>query len=46
VTDVWRSSVVGVGMRKEDEDLVSEINRYLATLKQEHFLDQLEKKWF
>lgn len=46
VTDVWRSSVVGVGMRKEDESLISDINRHLAALRQEHFLDHLEKKWF
>jgi ABC-type amino acid transport substrate-binding protein len=46
VTDVWRSSVVGVGIRKEEEDLVAEINRHLAALRQEQFLARLEKKWF
>ncbi len=46
VTKVWRTAVIAVGIRKEDEDFKAEINKQLAALKQEGFLDSLDKKWF
>jgi ABC-type amino acid transport substrate-binding protein len=46
VTKVWRSAVVAVGIRKGDDDFRTEINSQLAALKQEGFLDSLDKKWF
>jgi ABC-type amino acid transport substrate-binding protein len=46
VTKVWRTAVIAVGIRKEDEDLKAEINKHLAALKQEGFLASLDKKWF
>lgn len=46
VTPVWQSSVVGINARKEDVALMDEVNRHLADLKKEGFLDQLDKKWF
>jgi polar amino acid transport system substrate-binding protein len=46
VTGVWRTAVIAVGLRKEDDDLKVEINKHLAQLKQEGFLEALDKKWF
>lgn len=46
VTKVWRTAVVAVGIRKEDDDFRTEINAQLAALKQEGFLASLDKKWF
>lgn len=46
VTKVWRTAVVAVGVRKEDDDLRAAINTQLAALKQEGFLAALDKKWF
>lgn len=46
VTGIWRTAVIAVGLRKEDEDLKVEINKHLAALKQEGFLEALDKKWF
>ena len=46
VTKVWRTAVVAVGIRKEDDDFRTEINSQLAALKQEGFLASLDKKWF
>jgi ABC-type amino acid transport substrate-binding protein len=46
VTRIWRTAVIAVGLRKEDEDLKVEINTHLAALKQEGFLKALDKKWF
>jgi ABC-type amino acid transport substrate-binding protein len=46
VTKVWRTAVIAVGIRKKDDDFRTEINTQLAALKQEGFLDSLNKKWF
>jgi ABC-type amino acid transport substrate-binding protein len=46
VTQTWRSAVVGLGFRKEDDDFKTEINAQLAALKQEGLLASLDKKWF
>lgn len=46
LTKVWRTAVIAVGIRKEDDDLRVEINKHLADLKKEGFLDKLDKKWF
>jgi polar amino acid transport system substrate-binding protein len=46
VTGVWRTAVIAVGLRKEDDDLKVEINKHLAALKQEGFLEALDKRWF
>lgn len=46
VTKVWRTAVIAVGIRKEDDDLKAEINKHLAALKKEGFLAALDKKWF
>jgi polar amino acid transport system substrate-binding protein len=45
-TAVWKSSVVGINTRKEDTDLLAEINLQLDALKKDGFLDKLDKKWF
>ncbi len=46
VTQVWESSVVGINTRKEDAALMDEINKQVADLKAEGFLNVLDKKWF
>jgi polar amino acid transport system substrate-binding protein len=46
VTDVWDSRVVGINTRKEDADLMAEINKHVEAMKKEGFLDQLDRKWF
>ncbi len=46
VTDVWVSRVVGINTRKEDADLLAQINKHLADLKKEGYLDKLTQKWF
>ncbi len=45
-TEIWSDSTVGINTRKEDTALMAEINRHLADLKKEGFLDKLDKKWF
>jgi len=45
-TAVWKSSVVGINTRRQDTDLLAEINRQLDALKKEGFLDKIDKKWF
>ena len=44
--DPWTFSEVGINTRKEDTDLLEVINKHLADLKQEGFLDELDAKWF
>jgi polar amino acid transport system substrate-binding protein len=46
VTDVWTNRVVGINTRKEDTALMAEINKHIADLKKEGFLDKLNSKWF
>lgn len=45
-TAVWSDSTVGINTRKEDTALMAEINKHLTDLKNEGFLDKLDKKWF
>lgn len=45
-TKIWSDSTVGINTRKDDGDLMAEINKHLAALKSEGFLDKLDKKWF
>lgn len=45
-TPIWDSRVVGINTRKEDADLMAEINRQLETMKKDGFLDRLDQKWF
>jgi ABC-type amino acid transport substrate-binding protein len=46
ITDVWKSSVVGINTRREDADLLAEINRQLDALKNDGLLEKLDQKWF
>ena len=45
-TGVWDKRVVGINTRKEDADLMAEINMHLEAMKKDGFLEQLDKKWF
>lgn len=45
-TSPWSFSDVGINTRKEDADLMVELNKHLSALKAEGFLDKLDKKWF
>jgi polar amino acid transport system substrate-binding protein len=45
-TGIWSDSDVGINTRKEDTALMAELNKQLADLKKEGFLDKLDKKWF
>jgi ABC-type amino acid transport substrate-binding protein len=46
VTDVWDSRVVGINTRKEDTELMSEINKHLEAMKADGTLERLDRKWF
>lgn len=46
VTPTWVTRTVGLNTRKEDTDLLAEINNILADLQREGFLKALEEKWF
>jgi len=46
VLDPWSFSEVGINTRKEDAELLEVINKHLADLKHEGFLDNLDAKWF
>ena len=46
ITAVWDNRVVGINTRKEDVDLLSEINKHVNAMKNDGFLDRLDKKWF
>jgi polar amino acid transport system substrate-binding protein len=46
ITDTWNQSDVGINTRMEDTALMDEINKHLAAMKADGFLDQLDKKWF
>ncbi|NDH52147.1 MAG: basic amino acid ABC transporter substrate-binding protein [Betaproteobacteria bacterium] len=46
VTDVWDSRIVGINTRKEDADLLAEINKHIGAMKSDGFLDRIDKKWF
>jgi ABC-type amino acid transport substrate-binding protein len=45
-TSPWSFSDVGINTRKEDADLMNELNKHLNALQAEGFLDKLDKKWF
>jgi ABC-type amino acid transport substrate-binding protein len=42
----WDTREVGINTRKEDTTLMAEIDRHLADLKREGFLDKLDAEWF
>ncbi len=46
VTEVWDKRVVGINTRKDDADLLAEINKHLEAMMKEGVLDKLDKKWF
>lgn len=46
VTETWNQSDVGINTRKEDTELMAEINKHLAAMKADGFLASLDKKWF
>ena len=45
-TEVWDKRVVGINTRKEDADLMAEINRHLEAMMKEGVLKRLDEKWF
>lgn len=45
-TAVWDTRVVGINTRKDDTDLMAEINRDLAVMKTDGTLAKLDQKWF
>ncbi|MDB5601231.1 MAG: glutamine transporter, periplasmic glutamine-binding protein [Xanthobacteraceae bacterium] len=46
VTETWNQSEVGINTRKEDIELMAEINKHLTAMKADGFLASLDKKWF
>lgn len=46
VTPVWDKRVVGINTRKEDADLLAEINKHLQAMQKDGFLAKLDRKWF
>jgi polar amino acid transport system substrate-binding protein len=45
-TEVWDRRVVGINTRKEDEDLMAEINKHLEAMQKDGFFKKLDEKWF
>ncbi len=45
-TAVWDTRVVGINTRKDDVDLMKEINKHLEAMKQDGTLTKLDQKWF
>lgn len=45
-TDVWDKRVVGINTRKEDADLMAEINKHLEAMMKDGVLKRLDDKWF
>ncbi len=45
-TETWSQRNVGINARKEDTALMDEINKHLAAMKADGFLDSIDKKWF
>jgi polar amino acid transport system substrate-binding protein len=45
-TEVWDKRVVGINTRKEDADLMAEINKHLDAMMKEGVLKRLDDKWF
>lgn len=46
MTASWDTRDVGINTRKEDADLMAEINKHMRALKAEGFFDKLTEKWF
>ena len=46
ITEVWDNRVVGINTRKEDVDLLNEINKHVNAMKSDGFLERIDKKWF
>lgn len=45
-TAVWDKRVVGINTRKEDTDLMAEINKQLEAMQKDGTMERLDKKWF
>lgn len=45
-TGVWDKRVVGINTRKEDTDLMAEINKHLEAMQKDGTMARLDKKWF
>jgi len=46
LTETWNQSDVGINARLEDAALMAEINKHLADMKADGFLESIDKKWF
>jgi polar amino acid transport system substrate-binding protein len=46
VSPVWDARDVGINTRQGDAALMAEINRHLAAMRADGFLDSLDAKWF
>jgi ABC-type amino acid transport substrate-binding protein len=42
----WDRRDVGINTRKDDRDLLEEVNKHMVAMKAEGFLKRLEEKWF
>jgi ABC-type amino acid transport substrate-binding protein len=45
-TELWDSRIQAANTRKEDKDLLQEINKHLTAMKRDGTYDTLVKKWF
>jgi ABC-type amino acid transport substrate-binding protein len=45
-SEVWDSRIQAANTRKEDKDLLNEINKHLSGMKQDGTYDKLVRKWF
>jgi polar amino acid transport system substrate-binding protein len=45
-TEVWDRRVVGINTRKQDTDLLAEINKHLDAMQKDGFFKKLDEKWF
>lgn len=45
-TGVWDKRVVGINTRKDDADLLAEINKHIEAMQKDGTMERLDKKWF
>jgi polar amino acid transport system substrate-binding protein len=45
-SDIWDSRIQAINTRKEDKDILAEINKQLSAIKQDGTYDKLVSKWF
>jgi ABC-type amino acid transport substrate-binding protein len=45
-SEIWDSRIQAANTRKEDKDLLDEINKHLSSMRKDGTYDTLVRKWF